>query len=75
MTTFVHAIVAGKVDDFQPTDMNLIHQGLIFNNYGNSNINGITPTIEKIRSHTIFVVNNSMEEIAKASYKMYDQTP
>lgn len=75
LTSFVHAIVAGKVDDSQSNDMNLIHQGLIFNNYGNSNINGITPTIEKIRSHTIFVVKNSMEEIAKAPYKMYDLTP
>lgn len=75
LTSFVHAIVAGKVDVFQPTDMNLIHQGLIFNNYGNSIINGITPTIEKIRSHTIFVVKNSMEEIAKAPDKMYDLTP
>lgn len=75
LTSFVHAILAGKVDVLQPNDMRLIHQGLIFDDYGNSTINGIAPTIEKIRSHTIFVVENSMKEIAKAPYKMYELTP
>lgn len=75
LTFFVHAILAGKVDVLQPNDMRLIHQGLIFDDYGNSTINGIAPTIEKIRSHTIFVVENSMKEIAKAPYKMYELTP
>lgn len=76
LTLFARTITNANLNESQILNIHPIYRNLIVDKNGNTiSTSTNSSAIQKIKTHTIYVVENSMESLARFPHRMYDLTP